>query len=454
MKKRELVKSTSGIRGVLGNGLDMHMLAEYAAAFGTLLKNGKVVVGRDSRPSGAMINPLIISVLQSVGLDVIDVGIVPTPTVEIAVKKLKAAGGICITASHNPSPWNALKFFNKTGEFITPTEYKKLNSIFESKKFSYKPHDALGSLKSEDKWIDEHIKQTLAQKTVNTGSIKKQKFKVVVDAINGAGSEALPLLLKKLGATVIEINCKGDGNFVHEPEPTAKNITQLCKAVKKHKADLGMACDPDADRLALVDNKGNAIGEELTLTIGVMAVLLKMKGSTVINLSTSKVTEDIAKSLGSKVIYSKVGEANVVEMMRKKNGVIGGEGNGGVIFPSFHAGRDCLIAAALTLTLLADRKTSLADLVETFPKYYNIKDKAALKDRDKFIKKLKQFEKESVSLLGKSKIDRRDGLRFDFAEGWLQLRTSNTEPIYRIIVETNSPKLTTSLTDKVKKYFK
>ncbi len=454
MKKIELVKSTSGVRGVLGNGLDMHMLAEYAAAFGTLLKKGKVVIGRDSRPSGTIINQLVISVLQSIGLDVVDVGIVPTPTVEIAVKKLKAAGGICITASHNPSQWNALKFFNNTGEFISPTQYKKLDAIFESKKFAYKPHNALGARTMQTRWIDEHIKQTLAQKAVNVKAIKKKKFKVVVDAVNGAGSEALPLLLKKLGVKVIEINCKGDGNFVHEPEPVSKNLTQLCKAVKKHKADLGMACDPDADRLALVDNNGNAIGEELTLTIGVMAVLLRMKGTTVINLSTSKVTEDIAKSLGSKVIYAKVGEANVVEMMAKKNGVIGGEGNGGVIFPSFHAGRDCLIAAALALTVLADRKISLSELVETFPKYYNIKDKAVLKNRDSFLQKLKKFEKDSVSLFGKSKIDRRDGLRFDFSEGWLQLRTSNTEPIYRIIVETNSPKLTAQLTDKVKKYFK
>ena len=454
MKKIQLVKSTSGVRGVLGNGLDMHMLAEYAAAFGTLLKKGKIVVGRDSRPSGNIINPLIISVLQSMGFDVVDVGVVPTPTVEIAVKKLKAVGGICITASHNPAEWNALKFFNKTGEFITPAEYKKLNSIFESKKFSYKPHNALGKLTYQDKWIDEHIKATLAQKAVNNAAIKKRKFKVVVDAVNGAGSVALPKMLKKLGVTVIEINCKNNGNFVHEPEPVAKNLTQLCKAVKKHKADLGMACDPDADRLALVDNNGNAIGEELTLTIGVMAVLLKLKGATVINLSTSKVTEDIAKSLGSKVIYAKVGEANVVEMMRKKNGIIGGEGNGGLIFPSFHAGRDSLIAAALTLTVLADRKTTLANLVETFPKYYNIKDKETLKDKDRFLQKLKKFEQDSVSFFGKSKIDRRDGLRFDFAEGWLQLRTSNTEPIYRIITETNSAKLTATLTDKVKKYFK
>ena len=452
--KKQLVKSTSGIRGVIGNGLDIHMLAEYGAAFGTMLKKGKVVVGRDSRPSGEMINPIIINALRSVGFDVIDVGIVPTPTVEIAVKKLKASGGICITASHNPAQWNALKFFNSTGEFITPAEYNKLDKIFESKKFSYKTHDQLGSFSVSDKWIDEHIKQTLALNSVNRNLIKRRKFKVVIDAVNGAGSIALPKLLRKLNAEVIEINCKNDGNFVHEPEPVAKNLTQLCKAVKKHKADLGMACDPDADRLALVDEKGNPIGEELTLTIGVMAVLSKIKGNTVINLSTSKVTEDIARSFGSKVIYSKVGESNVVQMMRKKNGVIGGEGNGGVIFPSFHAGRDSLIAAALTLTVLAEKKIPLSELVETFPIYYNIKDKETLRDRSKFQKQLKLLENDAFTLMGKVKIDRRDGLRFDFKEGWVQLRTSNTEPIFRLIIETNDQKLTRSLTDKVKKYFK
>ncbi|MFC1475241.1 phosphoglucosamine mutase, partial [Candidatus Zixiibacteriota bacterium] len=263
-----LVKSTSGIRGIIGSGLTPTLVSDYAAAFGTLLKSGKVVVGRDSRPSGEIFLPQVISALRAVGIDVIDIGVVPTPTVEIAVKKLKAAGGICITASHNPSEWNALKFFNRIGEFITPTEYEKLDKIYNSQKFTYKNHKQLGKIKYEDHWITEHIKRTLALKTVNVKAINKAKFKVVVDAINGAGSNALPQLLKKLGVKVIEINCEGDGNFVHEPEPVAKNLSQLCKAVKKYKADLGMACDPDADRLALVDENAQPIGEELTLTIG------------------------------------------------------------------------------------------------------------------------------------------------------------------------------------------
>ncbi len=450
----KLVKSTSGIRGVIGSGLTPTLVSDYAAAFGTLLKFGKVVVGRDSRPSGEIFLPQVIGSLRAVGIDVVDIGMVPTPTVEIAVKKLKAVGGICITASHNTSEWNALKFFNHTGEFITPAEYKKLDKIYNSQKFTYKNHKQLGKISCDGRWIEEHIRRTLALKTVNIKAVKKAKFKVVVDAVNGAGSVALPQLLKKLGAKVIEINCKGDGNFVHEPEPVAKNLSQLCKSVKKHKADLGMACDPDADRLALVDGNGQPIGEELTLTIGVMAVLSKSKGNTVINLSTSKVTEKIAREMGSNLYYSKVGEANVVKMMKEKKAVIGGEGNGGVIYPAFHAGRDSLVAAALTLSLLAEKNITLSDLVETFPEYYNIKTKAKLENKEIFLNKLKKFEKDALNLIGKRKIDRRDGLRFDFQQGWFQLRMSNTEPIYRLIVETESSKLTKNLVDNIKRYFK
>lgn len=453
MKKTELIKSTSGIRGVIGNGLDPVMTTAYGCAFGTFLKKGKVIIGRDSRVSGPMITSAVTAGLVSVGIDVIDIGIVPTPTVEIAVKKMKASGGICVTASHNPGQWNALKFFSSSGEFITPAQYKKLDKIFCSGNYDYKAVGSLGQVTRQSNWIDQHIKLTLSVKNINRAAIKKRKFKVVVDAINGAGSSALPRMLEKLGVKVIRINCKEDGNFVHEPEPIAKNLGQLCRAVKKNKADLGMACDPDADRLALVDENGAPIGEELTLTIAVKEILKKTKGPTVINLSTSKVTEDIAKSMGSKVIYAKVGEANVVEMMLAKKAVIGGEGNGGVILPSFHAGRDSLIAAALTLSALASEKSSLSKLVESFPKYYNIKSKAALASNYK--SRLKAFEKQAPALLGRTKIDRRDGgLRFDFAEGWLQIRSSNTEPIFRVIVETKSKSLTDQLSKKVLTFFK
>ena len=452
MKKKQLIKSTSGIRGVVGNGLDPVTVTTYGAAFGTFLKKGKIVLGSDSRPSGEMVRRAVVSGLMSVGIDVVDIGVVPTPTVEIAVKILRADGGICVTASHNPAPWNALKFFNRTGEFITPAEYRRLNRIFESGKFAFKPVDRLGKVRTEDRWIEEHVKKTLAIKTLARTAIRRRRFKVVVDAINGAGSHALPLLLERLGAEVIRINCKGDGNFVHEPEPTPKNLSQLGRAVKRHKADLGMACDPDADRLALVDEKGRPVSEELTLTIAVSDVLNKKRGATVINLSTSSATADVARALNSPVFYSKVGEANVVEMMRKKKAVIGGEGNGGVIYPAFHAGRDSLVAAAMVLSALAREKSSLSAIVATFPAYYNIKSKAALPDD--FDRRLVRFEKGANSLLGKTRIDRRDGLRFDFAQGWLQLRKSNTEPIYRLIVETTDERLTRKLLRQVVAYFK
>ncbi|MEA3296337.1 MAG: phosphoglucosamine mutase, partial [candidate division Zixibacteria bacterium] len=352
---------------------------------------------------------------------------------------------------HNPSVWNALKFFNRKGEFITPAQYKKLDTIFNSGRFAYKPVEKLGKINTQAGWIDKHIKMTLAVKGVNKTAIRKRGFKVVVDAVNGAGSEALPALLEKLGAKVVRINCKGDGNFSHEPEPIPKNLAQLCGAVRKHRADLGLACDPDADRLALVDEKGQPIGEELTLTIAVKQVLRKMKGRTVINLSTSKVTSDIAESLGSSVFYSKVGEASIVEMMHAKRAVIGGEGNGGVIYPAFHAGRDSLIAAALTLSCLISEQTTLSRLVETFPKYHNVKLKARLPNN--FVTRLKTLEKEAKNLLGRARINRQDGLRFDFERGWLQIRTSNTEPIFRLIVETDDQKLTRSLSRKVMRHF-
>ncbi|MCD6250137.1 MAG: phosphoglucosamine mutase [candidate division Zixibacteria bacterium] len=452
MKKYKLMKSISGIRGVIGKSLDPVTITTYGAAFGSYLKRGKVVIGSDTRPSGEMVRRAVTSGLMAVGRDVIDIGIVPTPTVEIAVKDLKATGGICVTASHNPASWNALKFFNASGEFLTLAQYQQMNRIFESGRFAYQPVEKLGSLSHDPSWVDKHIKKTLAVKTINRRAVKRARFTVVVDAINGAGSEALPELLERLGAKVHRINCKGDGNFVHEAEPLPKNLGQLARAVKRHKADLGLACDPDCDRLVLIDERGRPVHEELTLTIAVYQVLRKRHGPTVINLSTSRTTADIAKALGSRVWFSKVGEANVVEMMNKKGGVIGGEGNGGVIYPEFHAGRDALIGAALVLSALAETKRTLSQLLETFPRYYNIKAKATLPDD--FDRRLARFEKQAADLLGRSKVDRRDGLRFDFEAGWLQLRKSNTEPIFRLIVETNDAKLTEQLRRKVIKFFK
>lgn len=449
--KPVLIASTSGVRGIVGNGLDPIIACRYAAAFGSMLKRGKVVVGRDTRPSGEMLIKGVTAGLISVGCDVIDIGIVPTPTLEIAVAQLKASGGVCITASHNPAQWNALKFFGDGGEFITSTQFKRLSSIYTGNRFAFKKYQKLGVIDHQSHWVEEHIRQTLAQKVIRIAAIRRRRFTVVVDAINGAGSYALPELLRRLGARVIEINCKGDGDFVHEPEPKPENLEQLGSAVKRHRADLGMACDPDADRLALVDENGQPISEEFTLTIGVSEVLKKRRGPTVINLSTSRVTEVVARAHASRVFYAPVGEAKVAAVMRSKKAVIGGEGNGGLIFPEFHTGRDALIAAALVLSALAGEKRSLSSLVETFPVFYIKKSKAAMPDN--FPLRLRQFAQKFKRLFKSAKMDSRDGLRFDFAEGWVQVRKSNTEPIFRVIVETTNRKMTNDLTRSVMEHF-
>ncbi len=454
MKNKEitLMVSTSGIRGIVGAGIDPIMTAKYAAAFGTLLNGRKIVVGRDSRLSGQMLKMAVISALRSVGCDVIDIGIVPTPTVEIAVTGLKAAGGVCLTASHNPSEWNALKLFNKKGEFIDKNDLAKLNKIYDSEKFAFVGNKSLGSLESDNSWIDRHIKQVLKLDVIDRNKIKRAKLKVVVDAVNGAGSFALPEMLEALGVEVIRLNCLGDGDFVHKPEPIPDNLKMLSGAVRKFKADLGMACDPDADRLALVDETGRPIGEELTLTLAVKYILTRKKGNVVINLSTSRVTEDIAREAGSKLRYSPVGEANVIAGIRKFRAVIGGEGNGGVIYPAFHCGRDALVGGAIISSLLAETGMKLSGLVGTLPIYYNIKTKAPLPAGfDRKMARMKEAAKKSFKGL---KIDKRDGLRFDFGGGWFQIRKSNTEPIYRLIVETNNKKLTRDIKNEIFKLLK
>lgn len=449
--KKALMVSTSGIRGIVGGGLDPVMITKYAASFGTWLKKGKVVVGRDSRPSGELYKMAVISGLRSVGIDVIDLGIVPTPTVEIAVTGTKSKGGICITASHNPSEWNALKFFNAKGEFIVKKDLEQIKKIFEYDRIAWQDYKRLGKYSVDNDWIDKHIKAVLRLKEVNKAKVKRAKLKIVIDAINSAGSFALPELLEKLGVEVVRLNCLGDGDFVHKPEPIPANLRQLGAAVKKFKADCGMACDPDADRLALVDETGRPIGEELTLALSVKHVLKKRKGNVVINLSTSRVTEDMATEAGSKTYYTPVGEANVITGMRKHRAVIGGEGNGGVIFPSFHAGRDSLVGAGLIATLMAEEKQSLSKLAGSLPIYYTIKSKAAVPKQ--FEKRLKSMEKAAHKSFGRLKIDRRDGLRFDFDKGWFQIRKSNTEPIYRLIVETDSLKLSRTIKREIESFF-
>ncbi len=453
----KLMISTSGIRGVIGQGLDPVLATGYAAAFGSMLKSAnkgkcRVVIGRDTRPSGQMLKMSVIGALRGVGIDVIDIGLVPTPTVEIAIPGLRATGGICLTASHNPSEWNALKLFDKAGEFIDKQTLNKLNKTYESKKFDFQSFRALGNLTNDNSWINRHIAEIFKIKKINRGAIKSAGLRIVVDAVNGAGSIALPQLLKELGIEVIRLNCENDGNFVHKPEPVAKNLTMLSAAVKKFKADLGMACDPDADRLALVDDNGRTIGEELTLALAVKYILSKKKGPVVVNLSTSRVTEDVAASLGCKTFYTPVGEANVIAGLRGNRAIVGGEGNGGVILPEFHYGRDALVGSAIIAAMLAESKKSLSENVRTLPMYYNIKLKAPLPNG--YEKKVAKMEKAAKTSFDRLKIDRRDGLRFDFSRGWFQIRKSNTEPIYRLIIETDSKKLSTVIKTEIESFLK
>ncbi len=448
MNTKHLMKSTSGIRGIIGPGLTATMVTEYGAAFGTILKRknksskalGPLVVGRDSRPSGEMFSNAFSAGAQSVGIDIVDVGIVPTPTVEMAVLGLKACAGVCVTASHNPSPWNALKFFDASGEFINARVFKTLEDCFDKKAFKFQRYDSLGSLTYDNSWIEKHIKATLKLKGVAMSSIKRAKLSVVVDAVNGAGSDALPDFLERMGVRVIRLNCKPDGLLPHMPEPTPENLTQLSKAVKKHKAHLGLACDPDADRLAIVDETGTPIGEELTLALAVKRVLEVLDSPVVVNMSTSRATTDMAVEAGAKFYHSKVGEANVIGEMKKRGAIIGGEGNGGVIYGALHYGRDSLVAAGLVLSVVAKSGKKMSELAGTVPKYYTIKGKAPLPKS--FERNLAAFAKALKKRLPNLKTDTRDGIRFDFTEGWLQIRKSNTEPIYRMIVETDNQKLT------------
>lgn len=441
--KAPLMKSTSGIRGIVGLSLDPFVVIRYAAAFGRFVNGGRVVVGRDSRPSGTGFSQLVISTLAMTGCEVIDLGIVPTPTVELAVAYHKAAGGIAITASHNPSEWNALKFFNSLGEFITKKQYERLEKTVSAESWKFAAYSDIGKVTTDATVIDRHIADILRLDFIPKAEIKKAHFRVVVDAINGAGSRALPELLERLGVTVIRLNCKGDGDFYRKPEPIAENLADLGKAVVANCADLGLACDPDADRLALVDETGRPIGEELTLTLATAYYLTRKRGPVAINLSTSSTTADVARMAGSPVFYSPVGEANVIAEMRRRKAVIGGEGNGGVILPQCHFGRDALVGAALIMSYLARTKKNLSTMAGTIPAYVNIKKKAPLpKDYER---KVCGLEKAIKSAFGDILVDRRDGLRFDLDGGWIQIRKSNTEPIYRLIAEARTDRLARQL---------
>lgn len=443
-----LIKSISGIRGTIGGIPDDNLtpldIVKFTAAYGTWIiqlnpaKNNsnkkKIVIGRDARISGAMVKNLVIATLNGLGIDVIDLDLSTTPTVEMAVVSLKADGGIIITASHNPKEWNALKLLNNNGEFISNEEGKHILELAEKEAFTFAAVDNLGTCVEDQSMMGRHIQAILDYKWVDANAIAAANFKVVVDAVNSTGAIAVPLLLKALGVEqVLVINEKMNGRFAHNPEPLPENLNQLSQEVLQQKASLGIAVDPDVDRLCFVCEDGSMFGEEYTLVAVADYILGKQKGNTVSNLSSTQALKDITKKHGGLYTASAVGEVNVVNKMKEVNAVIGGEGNGGIIVPDLHYGRDALIGIALFLTQLALSKKSIKQLRNTYPDYFISKNKIVLEKgvdvKTVFDKIKKKYHHNPVNEI--------DGLKIEFDNDWVHLRTSNTEPIIRIYAESN-----------------
>lgn len=424
-----LMTSISGIRGIVGNGLDPETILNYTNAYADFIGSGKVVIGRDARITGEMVNQLTAGTLLAKGLDVIDIGICPTPTVQFNVKKLKAQGGIAISASHNPNEWNALKLLNGTGQFLSPEEYVQMQKFLKNDQPKYKSWDKIGKWTEYSKGIQNHVDAIFNLGIIYVDEIRKRRFKVLLDCVNGAGAYVLPEFLKDFGCEVIEMNCEKTGIFPRSPEPLPENLTETMKKVKDAKADIGIVVDPDVDRLVLITDKGESFSEENTIVQIVHFVLSRKKGNVVVNLSTTRAVEDVAKNFGCSVFRSPVGEANVVKKMKEVNAVIGGEGSGGVIFPELHYGRDALVGIALTLQHLTDYGNPISKLKDELPQYFISKKKIEVtKNPDEVITKL-------IDHFSGQNTNTEDGLRVDFDDHWVHFRKSNTEPIVRVIVE-------------------
>lgn len=438
-----LMVSVSGIRGIVGNGLDPQTIVKYTSAYADFCGKGKIVLGSDGRISGDMVRNLVVGTLLAKGNDVIDIGICPTPTVLFNVKKQKAVGGIQLSASHNPNEWNALKLLNRKGEFMSPEENVEMLSLLEDADKKYVEWNRLGKLKNYSKGLDDHIEAVLKMKYINVAKIRRRKFKVLLDCVNGAGAYSMPKLLEKLGCKVIEMNCEKTGIFPRLPEPIPENLTATMRAVKKHKADIGIVVDPDVDRLVLITDKGEPFSEENTITQAIKFYLSKKKGNTVVNLSTTRAVDDVANEFSCNVFRSPVGEANVVKKMKEVKAVIGGEGSGGVILPNVVFGRDALVASVIMLQHLLEFEGTMSELKKSLPQYFIAKKKIVLGDAnpDTVIIGLKDKYKSE-------KINIEDGLRIDFADHWVHFRKSNTEPIIRCIVEAKTKFEAESLADK------
>jgi phosphomannomutase len=449
--KMTLIKSISGIRGtiggVVGDNLTPVDAVKFASAYGTFLKNNSkkdkltVVVGRDARISGPMIHNLITHTLIGLGIDIIDLGLSTTPTVEIAVPLEKADGGIILTASHNPKQWNALKLLNEKGEFLSAKEGELILQIAEDEAFTFSEVDDLGTITENDAYMDIHIDEVLNLPLVDAEAVAKRKYKVVVDAVNSSGGIIIPKLLEQMGVEVVKLYCEPNGHFPHNPEPLKEHLGDICKLVVEEKADFGVVVDPDVDRLAFISNDGEMFGEEYTLVACADYVLSKTPGNTVSNMSSSRALRDITNNHNGTYQASAVGEVNVVELMKATNAIIGGEGNGGIIYPELHYGRDSLVGVALFLTYLANQEKTVAELRASYPQYYMSKNKIELTpqiDVDAIlIAMTEKYKSEDITTI--------DGVKIDFAENWVHLRKSNTEPIIRIYTEAQTQDLADAL---------
>lgn len=451
-----LIKSISGIRGTIGGkageGLSPLDTVKFTSAYGQWLINRsnteklKVVVGRDARISGEMVSQIVIGTLMGMGIDVINIGLATTPTTEIAVTNEKAQGGIIITASHNPKQWNALKLLNEKGEFLSAADGVKILEIAEKESFNYAEVDDLGSVTERNDYLNIHIKQIIDLPLVDVNVIKAANFKIVIDAVNSVGGIAIPQLLKTIGVKdVIELYCEPNGIFPHNPEPLPEHLTEISKVVKEKNAHLGFVVDPDVDRLAIVNEDGSMFGEEYTLVAVADYILQNNIGNTVSNLSSSRALRDITLNYGGEYFASAVGEVNVVESMKANNAVIGGEGNGGVIYPDLHYGRDSLVGIALFLTYLAKTNKRCSDLRSEYPEYVIAKKKMQLTPKinvDEILVSVKNKFKDQ-------KIIDIDGVKIEFEHGWVHLRKSNTEPIIRIYAESRDLNRANQLADQI-----
>ena len=449
-----LIKSISGIRGTIGGNVGDALtpldIVKFTSAYAKFIRNqgsdsNTIIIGRDARISGKMVSNIVSGTLIGCGFDVLDIGLSTTPTVEVAVQLHKSAGGIILTASHNPKQWNALKLLNEKGEFLSGEDGVQILDFAESEDFNFLEVDDLGKYTFDDSYNEKHIEEVLNLSLVDVELVKSAGFKVVLDAVNSTGGFMIPRLLERMGVACVKLFCEPNGDFPHNPEPLPENLTEISKLVVEQKADFGIVVDPDVDRLAMVCEDGSMFGEEYTLVTISDFVLSKTPGNTVSNLSSTRALRDVTIKHNGSYVASAVGEVNVVEKMKETNAIIGGEGNGGIIYPELHYGRDALVGIALFLTQLAERKISAKTLRDSYPNYFISKNKIQLTpeiDVDNILLTLEDKYKEE-------KITTIDGLKIDFEDGWVHLRKSNTEPIIRIYAESEGEEKANGFAEKM-----